>query len=89
MSDDKKVQRSYLVAGFRAGWAAACLTIADKVKRHGGADICGVFAEMANHPPSVKTADLATPEGQAMKRESETVWMENMPRPSTDKEGAR
>jgi hypothetical protein len=69
-------------AAFRAGWAAACLTIAENCAKNGGADLAGFFREMANNPAPVKVGDLRTPEGRAMREGSEVVLMERIATPS-------
>lgn len=82
MAIDKDAMR----AAFNAGWAAACMTLADlqtdaEVKR-------GLYA-MANRPPPVEVGDLSTPEGQAMRRGSEVVFRDEVRRatPGADDNG--
>jgi hypothetical protein len=70
MAIDKTAMR----AAFNAGWAAACMTIADEITRAGGADLAPMFREMAGSPAPVEIGDLSTPEGQAMRRGSEVVF---------------
>jgi hypothetical protein len=77
MSDMKKITRSALRAGFNAGWAAAMQTVAEQYAKAGEKETAATMRRWAGMPPQVELVDLATPEGQAMKRESETVWMED------------
>jgi len=68
---DKRT-KALLLAGFESGWAAAMLTIADQFKQY--PETVDTLRRWANNPPPVETADLSTPEGQAMKRASETIF---------------
>lgn len=80
MSDgamSKKATENLLKAGFNAGWASACLTLADEMRKAGEVASAKSVEGWANHPPEIQCADLATPEGQAMKAASEVVFMDN------------
>jgi hypothetical protein len=67
-------------AAFNAGWAAACMTIADEITRAGGADLATMFREMASSPAPVEIGDLSTPEGQAMRAQGEVVFRDHVER---------
>jgi hypothetical protein len=83
MSDPPNMEAA-MGAAFRAGWAAACLTIAEEMVRHGAPDLASFFREMANNPAPVQIADTSTAKGQAMQRESrEIVMLETIPRERT------
>jgi len=60
-------------AAFRAGWVAACTTIAEACERDGASKEARWFRNMAKTPPRVEIGDLATPEGQAMARQPREV----------------
>lgn len=71
--------KAVATAGFRAGWVAACITIAEKCETHGDATLGKFFREMAKDPPPLEVGDLSTPEGQAMKREAgETLYVDRV-----------
>ena len=88
MSDDlkkvQKAQQSYLLAGFKAGWAAAMQTIGDQYEKAGEKEAAATMRRWAGMPPPVEMADLNTPEGRAMKAESEVVYAEVLGRGSRD-----
>jgi hypothetical protein len=67
-------------AAFNAGWAAACMTLADSCAKGGQMRQANLLHQMANQPPPVEVGDLSTPEGQAMRRGSEVVMMERITR---------
>ena len=86
MADDQKATKSAIRMGFRAGWAAACQTLAkyqtDPAARRG-------LADMALNPPEVEPVHV--PQGETMQQArervgaGEAVWSEHTP---NTKEGA-
>ena len=80
MAIDKEAMR----AAFNTGWAAACMRLAQACASGGQMRQANLLHRMANEPDPVEIGDLSTPEGQAMRRESEVVMMERIARDPAD-----
>lgn len=72
-------EEAAMAAAFRAGWAAACLTIASDAERNDAPEIAAALRKLAMHPANVVVRDLATEEGRALKGSGPTVYMEEIP----------
>ncbi len=68
--------KATMLAGFRSGWAAAWVTVAQAFEGHGDKEPAAWARGMANKPPEVEAVDGSTPEGRAIVDKSEAIYVE-------------
>jgi hypothetical protein len=68
--------QSLVLAGFRAGWAAACLAISEDLQRAGATGCASSVRRAAHLPPSIEIGNVSDLQEDLSARGGEVVFVD-------------